>query len=135
MSLPAMYRAAEHCKDHYWYEHFAITRGLDCAHCSKTQRRNCRKDWLYPDCPKAIKLESLNRPILDNDGNMTEFGNLIADDKAIDLDQWTDIRTFLLNAPLRLKQIAVKIQSDQSLTGAERKYLAKLRKRNQKTLF
>jgi hypothetical protein len=44
MSLTAMYRAAEHCKDHYWYEHFAITRGLDCAHCSKTQRRNCRKD-------------------------------------------------------------------------------------------
>jgi hypothetical protein len=135
MSMPAMYRTAEHCKDHYWFRHYKITSGLDCGHCSKAQRRKCREDDLYSECPKAIKLESLNKPILDNDGNMTELGELIADDKAIDLDQWLDIRIFLLNAPLRLKQIASKIRDEQPLTGAERKYLAKLRKRNQKALF
>jgi hypothetical protein len=135
MTEAAMYRTAEHVKDHYWYELREQTLGLDCQHCATAQRHKCKEDWLYPDCPKAIKLESLNKPILDDDGNITELGELIADDKAIDLDQWTDIRIFLLNAPVRLKQIAVKIRNDQTLTGAERKYLAKLRKRNQKSLF
>jgi hypothetical protein len=130
-----MYRSAEHCKDHYWYDHYKVNNGLDCRHCSKAQRAKCREDDLYSDCPKAIRLEYLSKPILDSEGNLTELGELIADDKALDLDQWTDIRTFLLNAPLRLKQIASKIRNDQTLTGAERKYLAKLRKRNQKALF
>jgi hypothetical protein len=135
LSIPAMYRTAEHCKDHYWYEHYRQHNGLDCKHCSKAQRHKCREDNLYAECPKAIKLENLNKPIIDSEGNITELGELIADDKAIDLDQWLDIRIFLLNAPLRLKQIALKIENDQTLTGAERKYLAKLRKRNQKSLF
>jgi len=131
----AMYRTAEHVKDHYWYDLRKRTSGLDCGHCSKTQRRKCKEDWSYNRCPKAIKLESLNKPVIDSEGNMTEFGELIADDKAVDLDDWLDARTFLIGAPQRLKGIARAIRNGESLTGAERKYLSKLRKRKQKSLI
>jgi hypothetical protein len=131
MTEAALYRTAEHVKDHYWYSLRERTLGLDCQHCATAQRRKCKKDWLYPDCPKAIKLESLNKPILDGEGNLTELGELIADDKALDLDAWVDIRTFLLKAPQRLIGIAQKLQDNEALTGAERKYMAKWRKREQ----
>ena len=36
-------------------------------------------------------MESLNKPIIDSEGNLTELGELIADDKAIDLDAWVAI--------------------------------------------
>ena len=130
-----MYRIASHVKDHYWYKHYKLTMGLDCEHCSKAQRHKCKEGWLYSNCPKAIKLESLNKPIIDGDGNITELGDLIADDKALDLDAWVDARTTYLGLPQRLKGIAVKIRDGEQLTGAEKFYLHKLRKREQKTLF
>jgi hypothetical protein len=37
-----MYRIASHVKDHYWYNHYKLMMGLDCGHCSKTQRRKCK---------------------------------------------------------------------------------------------
>lgn len=134
-SQAAMYRTAEHVKDHYWYDFRKRTSGLDCGHCSQSQRRKCKADWSYKQCSKAIKLESLNNPIIDSEGNMTEFGELIADDKAIDLDAWLDAKSFLVGSPKRLKGIAIALRDGVSLTGAERKYLAKLRKRNQKSLI
>ena len=135
-SEPAMVRTAEHIKDHYWYEHYAYSNGVDCQHCSKAQRAKCRwnwaySDWAYCDCSRAITLESLNQPVIDSEGNITELGNLIADDKAIDLDEWLDVKTFLIGAPIRLKAIVSKTNKGEALTGAERKYLAKLRKREQ----
>jgi len=134
-SEAAMYRTAEHVKDHYWYDLRKRTSGLDCGHCSKAQRRKCKEDWLYGKCPSLVKLESLNKPIIDSEGSMTEYGELIADDKAIDLDEWMDAATFLVGAPQRLKGIALKLRDGDNLTGAERKYLTKLRKRKQKSLF
>ena len=77
-----MYRIASRTVIDYWYRHYKITTGLDCGHCSKAQRGKCREDWLYGECPKAIKMESLNKPIVDDDGNITELGDLIADDQA-----------------------------------------------------
>jgi hypothetical protein len=130
-SEAAMYRTAEHVKDHYWYDLRKRTSGLDCGHCSKAQRHKCKEGWLYPDCPKAIKMESLNKPIIDSEGNITEFGDLIADDKAIDLDAWVDTRTVFLGLPQRLKRIALKLRDGEQLTGAEKFYLHKWRKREQ----
>ncbi len=127
----AMYRTAEHVKDHYWYDLRKRTSGLDCGHCSKAQRHKCKEHWLYGDCPKAIKLESLNKPIIDSEGNITEFGDLIADDTAIDLDAWLDSKTFLRSCPQRLKRIALKLRDGEGLTGAENFYLHKWRKREQ----
>ena len=138
-SEPAMYRVAEHIKDHYWYRHYAYHNGLDCQHCSRDQRAKCRynwshSDWAYADCHRAIQLESLNQPITDGEGNITELAELIADDKALDLAEWVDSRTWLLGAPIRLKAIAVKRSNGDALTHAERQYLSKLRKRRQLSL-
>ncbi|MBA7691751.1 hypothetical protein ES703_100304 [subsurface metagenome] len=80
------------------------------GHCSKAQRKECKEHDLYSECPKAIKLEYLSKPITDSEGNLTELGELIADDKAIDLDAWLDRKTFILGLPERLIAIGYKRQ-------------------------
>ena len=136
---PAMYRTAEHIKDHYWYQHYSYTNGLDCRHCSSEQHAKCRynwahSDWAYSDCHRAIHLESLNQPITDSEGNTTELADLIADDKALDLVEWVDVRTFLIGAPIRLKAIAIKRSKGETLTHGELCYLSRLRTKEQKLL-
>jgi len=138
-SEPAMYRTAEHVKDWYWYRYYSYNNGLDCRHCTKEQQAKCRynwaySDWAYCDCHRAIQLESLNQPIVDNEGNVTELAQLIADDKALDLAEWVDARTFLIGSPIRLKAIASKKSKGEALTDAERKYVQRLRQKQQKTL-
>jgi hypothetical protein len=130
----AQIRTAEHIKDHYWYQHYAYHNGLDCQHCSKAQRAECRENWAYSDCPRAITLESMNQPITDGEGNITEFAELMADDKAIDLAEWLDAKTFLIGAPIRLKQIARKLSKGEALAYPDRNYLSRLRKKRQLTL-
>ena len=130
-----MYRIASFTKARYWREHYKRTNGLTCGNCSKSQRRKCKEDYLYSQCPKLVKVESLNKPIVDSQGNLTELGELIADDKALDIDAWIDARTFLLGAPERLLTIGEKIRDGEALTHAERTYLYKYRKREQITLF
>jgi hypothetical protein len=129
----AMYRVASIAVVHYWRAQYRLTNGLDCGSCSKAQRRECREDDLYSECPKAVKLEYLSKPITD-DGNLTELGELIADDRAIDLDAWLDSKTFLRGCPQRLIVIARKIRNGQTLTNRERQYLWSWRKREQKSL-
>jgi len=140
LSEPAMYRIAEHIKDHYWSKHYSYTNGLDCKHCSKAQRAKCRanwahSDWAYCDCHRAIQLESINQPIMDSEGNITELAELIADDKALDLEAWQDAKTFLIGAPIRLKQIARKKGRGESLTNAEMICLSRFRKKEQQRLL
>ena len=130
-----MYRIASFTKADYWREHYKLTNGLTCCNCSKAQRRKCKEEDLYLECPKAIKLESLNKPIIDSEGNLTDRGNLIIDDKALDLDAWLDDKTFKLTSPERLLLIGEKLQDGIALTKAEQKYLERYRKREQKKLF
>ena len=134
-SKAAMYRTAEHVKDHYWYDLRKRTSGLDCGHCSKTQRRKCKENDLYTQCPKAIKIESLNKPIIDSEGNLTELGDLLADDKALDLDAWLDARKLYQGLPQRLKAIAVKKHNRIPLSNADLLYLSKWRRQEQKRLL
>ena len=130
----AMIRVASYVVADYWRTQYKITNGIDCGSCSKAQRRKCREDDLYRECPKAIKIERLSKPIIDSEGNITELGELLADDKAIDLDAWLDNKTFLLGFPKRLIDIAHKIKQGQALTNRERQYLWYWRKREQKPL-
>jgi len=130
-----MYRIASFTKAQYWREYYKLTNGLDCGHCSKEQKRKCKEDWQYGNCPKLIKVESLNKPIIDGEGNLSELGELIADDKALDLDAWLDARTFLLGAPERLLLIGKKLRDGIALTNAETIYLCRWRKQEQKKLF
>jgi len=132
---PAMYRVASITVVHYWRAQYKLTNGLDCHNCSKAQRQKCRADWLYPECPKAIKLQYLSQPVTDGDGNLTELGELIADDHAIDLDAWLDAKTFLLGCPQRLADIVHKRQDGIPLDNADKLYLGKWRKREQKRLI
>ncbi len=130
-----MYRIASFAKAQYWREHYRQVNGLDCGRCSNKQRQACKRGLLYGKCPKLVKIESLNKSITDGEGNLTELGNLIADDKTLDLDVWLDCKTFLLTSPERLILIGEKIRDGIALTGSERKYLCKMRKREQNSLF
>ena len=129
-----MCRIASCVVAHYWRKQYKLTNGLECGSCSQKQRAKCKEGYLYSACPKAIKIESLSKPITDADGNVTELGDTIADDKAIDIGAWLDARTFLLSFPNRLVQIAHKINNGQTLTHGERTYLCKWRKREQISL-
>jgi len=130
-----MYRIASFTKAQYWRDRYRQINGLDCGRCSNKQRQKCKKEWLYGKCPKLVKIESLNKPIADSEGNLTELGELIADDKALDLDAWLDYKTFLLTSPERLILIGEKIRDKIALTKAEQKYMERFRKREQKKLF
>jgi hypothetical protein len=130
-----MYRIASRTVADYWRTYYKASNGSDCGSCSKAQRRKCRENDLYTECPKAIKLESLNKPIIDSEGHTTELGELIANDKAIDLDAWVDARTFLLGFPQRLLQVAHKRFEGIPLDNADKLYLSKWRKREQKRLL
>ena len=129
-----MYRIASHTVADYWFRHYKVNNGLDCQHCSKAQRRKCKDNDLYRECPKAIKLESLYKPITDSEGNITELGELIADDKALELGAWLDIKTFISRCPQRLIGIAQKITNGEHLTPTDSQYLWRYRKREQKSL-
>jgi len=135
LTKPAMYRIASFTVADYWRAHYKLTNGLDCGNCSKAQRHKCKEGWLYGNCPKAIKLEYLSQPVADSEGNITELGELIADDHAIDLDQWLDAEAYLLGCKPRLTGIAHKIREKQGLTATESRYLYKFRQKNQKALF
>jgi hypothetical protein len=130
-----MYRIASRAQADYWFKHYKLTMGLDCGHCSQAQRRKCKEEWLYGDCPKAIKLESLNKPVIDSEGNTTELGELIADDKAIDLDAWVSNSTWEIGYPKRLVAIAYNLKAGIPLSKTDRQYLWRFRKTEQKTLL
>ena len=135
LSDVAMLRVASYTVANYWRTQYKLTNGLDCGSCSKAQRAKCRSENLYSKCPKAIKLEYLSKPISDGDGNITELGELIADDKAIDLDAWLDDKTFLLGCPQRLIGIGYKIRNRIPLDNKDKCYLQRFRQREQKRLF
>ncbi len=139
LSIPAQIRVASYVVNEYWTRHYKLTSGLDCGHCSTKQRHKCREDDLYSECPKLIKLESLSKPIIDNEGNITELGNTIADDNAINLDAWLDAKTFELGCPKRFVAIATKRMKGIPLNQTEQRYFTRQRqkelKRYQKTLF
>ena len=120
---------------HYWRTQYKFSNGLDCGSCSQKQRAKCKEDYLYSACPKALRIESLSKPITDANGNVTELGETIVNDQAIDLDAWVDARTFLLGCPDRLVAIAHKRLAGVPLDNADKLYLGKWRKREQKHLL
>ncbi|MCL0079839.1 hypothetical protein M1O18_02930 [Dehalococcoidia bacterium] len=134
-SQALMHRIASKTVADYWRGHYRHTNGLDCRWCSKDQRKECKKGDLYSNCPKAIRLESLSKPITDQDGNITELGQLIADDRAIDVADWVEVNTWQLGYPGRLVEIADKIRRGDNLTPQDRRYLYKYRMRGQQRLF
>jgi hypothetical protein len=140
LSEAAMYRLAEHIKDHYWYKHYSYHNGMDCQHCRKAQRAKCRKnwaysDWAYCDCHKAIQLESLNQPIVDSEGKIIELAELIADPDSLDPEFWDKESLWQLGYEPRLVAIANKLKAGTPLGWKDHKYLQRYRREAQKKLF
>ena len=123
-------RVASYELSDYWVKQRRLTTGLDCGNCSREQRRKCREEDLYSECPKYHQLVSL-----DGDGHKAKLLEFIADDKAIDIVARLDARHILQGLPRRLVQIAYKKYSGYQLDGKERKYLCKWLKTTQKLLF
>ena len=110
LSFYGMLRIASHCVADYW----------------RQQKRQ-------------LTILSLNEPIEDIDGNTVELIDTLADDKAIDLDQWLDDKTFLLGCPMRLVQLARKRKDGIPLNEKDQRYFTRQRQkelnRYQLTLF
>jgi len=133
-NLSWMYRIASFTVAQYWRDYYYRTNGIDCGHCSNPQRKKCKQQG-YTECPRAITVESLNKPIVGEDGQINELAELIADDKAIDLEAWLNEATWRLGYPQRLVDIVRKIAYGIPLNRRDQKYLERYRRQEQKTLF
>ena len=131
-------RVASYELSEYWVKQRRLTTWLDCGNCSKEQRRRCRDQDLYSDCPKFHQLVSLNTVVGDN-GHKAELIEFLADDKAVDIVARLDARRYLQGCPRRLVQIAYKRYSGIPLDNKEDCYLRRFRqeqlKKYQKALF
>jgi len=128
-------RVASYELSDYWVKQRRLTTWLDCGNCSKEQRRKCREELLYSDCPKYHQLVSLNTEIDgDDDGHKTELIEFIADDKAVDIVARLDARHTLQGLPRRLVQIGYKRYCGYDLTHSERNLLRYYLKKTQKPL-
>ena len=116
----------------YWERERLAASGLyvNCSHCSKEQKRKCRDGDLYSQCRKVKRVTSLNEQVqVEDDGTMIELWQVLADDKALDLDAWIDHNPWLLGYPRRLVEIALKKESGIPLDNADMIYLCKWRKK------
>jgi len=135
LSQAAKYRIASRTVADYWRAQYGHWNGVNCGRCNQTQRKACKDNDLYSECPKAIRLQYLSQPITLPDGSTTELGELIANDKAIDLDAWLDANTWQLGYPQRLVAIASKIQQGEALSGKDREHLRWYRRKAQGKLL
>ena len=113
----------------YWRKKFRRINGTDCGRCSKEQRRKCKENDLYRECPKRVQIESLDRLIADGNGNQIELYQMIADDKAVDVSARLDARLTLQGYPHRFVKIAYKKYAGYPLTTSERNYLYQQRRK------
>jgi hypothetical protein len=130
-------RVACYERAQYWRERFKRINGIDCSRCSKAQREKCKEWFLYGDndCPKAIKMERLDKLVEDGNGDSTPLHELIADDNAVDLVAMLNARHILKGYPHKAVKLAYKRYAGYPLDVKERDYLSRFRRRLQKTLF
>lgn len=115
----------------FWAKRRYRLFGLTCTHCTKEQQRECHTTKLPSECPKgkALRFLSLSNTEDDGDGSEpTEFGELIPDDKGIDLDAKLDARRILSALPKRLVQIGYKSYAGIPLEKEEKRYLKRWQK-------
>ncbi len=117
----------------YWKKRRYRLFGLNCNRCTIEQRRECRTTKEPSECPKkrARRIVSLNKILEDKDGNghkPTELGDLIADNKPIDLAAKLDARHILQRLPKRVVRIGYKVYAGITLETEEKKYLKRWQK-------
>jgi len=84
---------------------------------------------------RNARFTSLNTIIEDSDGNSVELIDTVADDKAIDLNQWLEAKYWLYSYPRRLVIIANKKVAGYPLNSREHNYLSRFRKKSIKSLI
>jgi len=120
-------RVAQYELSDYWHKRFKRINGINCKECSKAQREKCKDWYLYPDCPKAVKTERLDKVVEDGNGDSTPLHELIADDNAVDVSDRLDARLTLQSYPHKFVKIAYKKYAGYPLTPTERAYLYRQR--------
>jgi len=128
-------RVASYQVTEYWTRLRRLTTWLDCGNCSKEQRRKCREELLYSDCPKYRQLVSLDKEIDDGNGGKVTLAEFIADDNAIDIVARLDARRILQGLPRRLVQIGYKRYAGIPLDNGDRSYLKRFKKDTQLSLI
>jgi hypothetical protein len=122
-------------RDHYRYAtRVCIVNGYPtgphCQGCKRhTESKRCA--WL------AVRpVERLDGEIIDPEGYKVKLLDTVASDRAEDMpERWYDIKKLTEALPLRLTEIAYKKLEGQALSDADRKYLYRYRKTEQKALF
>jgi len=137
LTTGGLVRIAQYEVADYWRRWFKRSNGIDCSRCSKGQREKCKEWFLYGDndCPKAIKLERLDKLVEDGNGDSTPFYELIADDKAVDLVAMLNARHILKGYPHKAVKLAYKRYAGYPLDPKELNYLSRFRRRTQKSLI
>ena len=124
----AQYRVAD-----YWRKWFKRINGRDCSRCSKAQKAKCKAGNLYLQCPKSVKLESLDTIIEDGNGDSSPLCELLADDSA-DFIPRLEAKLILQGYPLRFVKLAYKKYTGYPLDKVEQNYYYREQKKAQKTL-
>jgi len=83
----------------------------------------------WRDLLRMPSIGSLNDEVDDGEGDSIELYQALADDKAIDLDEWLDCKRWLRGCPRRLVQIAYKTVSGKALKPKDRMYLSRYRQK------
>jgi hypothetical protein len=135
LSTGGLVRIAQYELADYWHNRFKHLNGTDCRHCSKEQRARCKREDLYSQCPKVVRMESLDRMIEDGDGDKTELYQMIADQDAVDIIAIVEARQRLKGYPRRAVQLAYKRYAGYRLDSSELSYLSRFRKSVQQRLF
>ena len=118
----------------YWRKYYHKINGIDCGRCSNKQREKCKDWYLYPDCPKAVKMERLDQLVEDGNGDSTPLHELIANDNAVDVVARLEARLILDGYPHRFVKLAYKKYAGYQITDTERRYFWKQQKKAQKNL-
>jgi hypothetical protein len=131
LTTGGLVRVAQYEVATYWRKWYKRINGIDCGSCSKAQREKCKDWYLYPDCPKAVKQERLDKLIEDGNGDSTPLHELIADDNA-DLTPRLEAKLILESYPTRFVQLAYKKYAGYQLTKNEQQYYWRQVKKAQK---
>lgn len=86
----------------------------------------------WRDVMRLPTLTVTSETIEDSEGHDTELYQMLADDKAIDLDNWVTARTWLLGCPRRLVHIAYKKAIGKALNHTDQVYLCRYREKELK---
>lgn len=109
----------------YWAKRIYRLFGLNCTNCTIKQRRECRAEMQFGQCPKgkSRRVLRLNKIIGDGDGDKpTELQDLIAG-KSIDVDSRLDAKRILQGLPKKLVKIGYKVYAGIPLEKEEKRYL------------